>query len=435
MSTHNSIGMARILASALSMILIGSSATEAEDTIASIPEPLSLSWCLDRAREANPSLARANAMAAAAAHRIRPAGSLDDPRFTYDMSNIPTGDFDFNSTALSGHQLGLRQKLPVPGLLGKRLNAAKSGAEAVQLLAEHQQILIDAAVESAWAELAFAQRAIGITNRNIALLRQLASTAESRYRVGNGLQQDVLRAQVELTALLRERLGRDEAIANAEATLIALLDLPGESQLPMTDALQSSRDLPGLPPILERLGTNHARLRSSEKRVDEARLRIRVAELEGLPDFDIGVGYRVRTNVAGDPVNGDDFISAGVTIRLPVDRSKWRPRVAERRAMLRGAKAELRGIRANLIAQTRAAHAALVRARSEESLLATGLVPQARQSLAASRSAYEVGRIEFLSLLDSQVRLLGAELRLVRARADIRLAYAALEIASGEKLR
>ncbi len=435
MSTHNSIGMSRILASVVSMILIGSSATEAEDTIVSIPEPLSLSWCLERAREANPSLARANAMASAAAHRIRPAGSLDDPRFTYDVSNIPTGDFDFDSTPLSGHQLGLRQKLPVPGLLGKRLNAAKNGAEAVQLLAEDQQILIDAAVESAWAELAFAQRAIEITNRNIALLRQLASTAESRYRVGSGLQQDVLRAQVELTALLRERLGRDEAIAIAEATLIALLDLPGESRLPMTDALQSSRDLPGLPPLLARLGTNHARLRSSKKRVEEARLRIRVAELEGFPDFDIGVGYRVRTNVAGDPVNGDDFISAGVTIRLPVNRSKWRSRVAERRAMLRGAQAEVRDVRVKLVAQTRSAHAALVRARSEESLLATGLVPQARQSLAASRSAYEVGRIEFLSLLDSQVRLLGAELRLVRARADIRLAYAALEIASGEKLQ
>ena len=55
--------------------------------------------------------------------------------------------------------------------------------------------------------------------------------------------------------------------------------------------------------------------------------------------------------------------------------------------------------------------------------------------LEASRSAYTVGRIEFLSLLDSQVRLLGAELRLVRARADKRVAFAALESASGEKLR
>ena len=84
---------------------------------------------------------------------------------------------------------------------------------------------------------------------------------------------------------------------------------------------------------------------------------------------------------------------------------------------------------------TRQAHAELVRAASEEELLETGLVPQARQSLESSRSAYEVGRIEFLSLLDSQVRLLGAELRLARARADKRVAFASLEAAAGEKLR
>ena len=77
----------------------------------------------------------------------------------------------------------------------------------------------------------------------------------------------------------------------------------------------------------------------------------------------------------------------------------------------------------------------LAGASSEEALLHTGLVPQARQSLESSRSAYKVGRIEFLSLLDSQVRLLDAELRLVRARADKRIAFAALETASGEKLR
>jgi outer membrane protein TolC len=106
-----------------------------------------------------------------------------------------------------------------------------------------------------------------------------------------------------------------------------------------------------------------------------------------------------------------------------------------RKALLRRAEAELRGMKAHLGSQTRSAHAELVRASSEEALLETGLVPQARQSLEASRSAYKVGRIEFLALLDSQVRLLGAELRLVRARADKRRAFAALETASGEKLR
>ena len=72
-------------------------------------------------------------------------------------------------------------------------------------------MLTDRAVEIAWSELGFAQQALEINNRNTALLRQLSATAESRYRVGVGLQQDVLRAQVELTALLQEQLQREQA--------------------------------------------------------------------------------------------------------------------------------------------------------------------------------------------------------------------------------
>ena len=92
-------------------------------------------------------------------------------------------------------------------------------------------------------------------------------------------------------------------------------------------------------------------------------------------------------------------------------------------------------MRAALVARLRTAHAALVRANSDVALLQTGLVPQARQSLASSRSGYEVGRVDFLSLLDSQVRLQNSELRLVRAQADRHEAFAALEAAAGESLR
>jgi outer membrane protein TolC len=400
-----------------------------------IPELLRLSWCLERARVANPTLESAAALASAASHRVGPAGALDDPRIGYEASNLPLGDFDFRSTPLSGHQLGLRQKFPFPGLLSSRRNAARSGAEASAFLVEDQKFLIDGAVEMAWAELGFAQQALDITDRNIALLRHLSATAESRYRVGSGLQQDVLRAHVELTALLQERLRREEAIERAESRVVEILDLPGDTALPRTAMLQMSVENPPLPPLLDSLEERSAKLQAARRTIESARARVRVAELEGLPDIDVGIGYRARANVVGDPVEGDDFFSAGITLRLPINRSKWRSRVAEKKALLRRAEADYRATRAVLVSLTRRAHAELVRAASEEALLETGLVPQARQSLESSRSGYEVGRIEFLSLLDSQVRLLGSELRLVRARADKRLAFAALESAAGEKLR
>ena len=125
--------------------------------------------------------------------------------------------------------------------------------------------------------------------------------------------------------------------------------------------MMSQDAVPPLAELLAALDERSALVRAADREVEEAKLRIRVAELEGLPDVDLGLGYRVRRSVPGDPVDGDDFISAGLTLRLPVDRPKWRARVAERRSLLRRAEADLRGVRAALVAQTRHAHAELVR--------------------------------------------------------------------------
>lgn len=399
------------------------------------PEPLSLEWCLERAEDANPTLEVARTAAEAARERVYPAGALPDPRFRYELSNVPTGDLDLDSTPLSGQQLGLSQELPFPGLLGRRRDAARSAADAATQDFGDRMQRIDAEVERAWVELGFAQRALDITVENIDLLRQLAKIAEAKYQVGQGLQQDVIRAQVTLTELLDEKLLREAAIRSTEARLANLLDLPPSTRLPRTAPLQETAPLPVLPALLDRLEATSPRLRALAARIEEAEHRKQAARLEGYPDLDLGLGYRIRRNVSGDPVNGDDFFGANVTVRLPVDRRKWRSQVAERDALLRRTRAEYRQTRAALRDALRARHADLQRADLEVMLVETGLLPQARQSLDSSRSGYEVDKVDFLSLIDSQVRLLNAQLRLERATADRRSAFAALEASLGAQLR
>jgi len=411
--------------------LVGASGAEP----AAAPAPLPLAWCLERARAANPALDVARFSAEAAERRVYPAGALPDPRFRYEISNVPTGDFDLESTPLSGQQLGLSQQLPFPGLLGRRRDAARSAADAAAAELGDESQRIAAHVEQAWVELGFAQRALDITVGNIDLLRQLAKIAEARYEVGEGLQQDVIRAQVALTELLDERLRREAAIRASEARLAGLLDLAPDAPLPRTTSLRDPTPVPDLAGLLDRLETTSPRLRALAARVDEAEHLEGAARLEGYPDFDLGVGYRVRKTVPGDPVDGDDFVGANVSIRLPLDRRRWRAQVAERNALVRRSEAEYRRARSQLRDDLRSRHADLVRADREVVLVETGLLPQARQSLESSRSGYEVDKVDFLSLVDSQVRLLNAQLRLERAVADRRHAFAAVEASLGEALR
>lgn len=399
------------------------------------PDPLPLDWCVERAEAANPQIAAEAAAAEAARERVVPAGALEDPRFSYQASNVPVDDLDFTSTPLSGHQLTLAQKLPFPGLLDSREDAAGAAAAAAAAELADRRLRVAARVEQIWARLGFAQRALDITDQNIELLRQLADVAASKYRVGTGLQQDVLRAQVELTNLLDQRIVRAAAVEKRAAELAALLDLPPGTPFPRTTELAEDAPLPRLGPLFARLEETSPVLLALRAGVEEAERLARAAELEGYPDFDVGVGYRVRQRVTGDPVDGSDFLLAGVTVRLPVNRSKWRARVAEREALTRRAEARYREARASLREDVRSAFADLRSADREVALLATGLVPQARQSLESSRSGYEVDKVDFLSLIDSQVRLLDAELQLVRARTERRAAFAGLEAAAGQVLR
>jgi outer membrane protein TolC len=336
---------------------------------------------------------------------------------------------------MSGQQLGLAQKFPFPGLLGNRRRAASAAADAA-----HQQLVdrrrrVASAVERAWTELGFAQRALAITDRNLDLLRQFTKIAEAKYRVGLGLQQDVLRAHVELTVLLDERLRRVAAVHQAEAALATLLDLPASSSFPGTAELRESAPMPDLEQVLTRITETSPLLRARTASVEEAKRRYRVAELEGYPDFDLGIGYRIRQRSMNDPVAGEDFLAAGVTIRLPLNRAKWRERVAERGALLRRAKAHYRDAHAALRNAIRSRFADLERASAEVDLIERGLLPQARKSLESSQSGYQVDKVDFLSLINSQVRLLGADLRLVRAIADRRIAFAEVEAAFGEGIR
>ncbi len=420
--------------SAFFVFSAGLAAGEDQEDI-TVPDPLSLEWCLERAAQANPRIAMDSASAEAAGERIGPAGALDDPRISYEASNIPVGDFDFSSTPLSGNQLGLKQKLPFPGLLSNRRAAARAGATAAEWQLEDRRLRVAATVERAWAEFGFTQRALAITDRNIDFLRQLTRVAETKYSVGTGLQQDVLRAQVELTRLLNERLARVASISRAEAALAKLLDLPPDLELPRTEGLAEQAPLPTLSDLLSRVEAQSPLLKGLDDRIVEAERLQRVAKFEGYPDFDLGVGYRIRRNVSGDAVDGDDFVSAGVTMRLPVNRRKWQARVAERGALTRRARAEYRSVRAALYDVLRSRFASLQQADSEVDLVGAGLIPQARQSLESTRSGYEVDKVDFLSLIDSQVSLLEAELRLERAFADRRSAFAAVEAEVGEKLR
>ena len=117
--------------------------------------------------------------------RIPQAGALDDPTVRFEVSNLPLSSLDLSSTPMSGNQLTLSQKLPLPGKRNARERAATYAAQSSRALYEDRKAIVINEVKQAYFTLVFVDRAIARWfNREAATALALGRTTANR--VGRG---------------------------------------------------------------------------------------------------------------------------------------------------------------------------------------------------------------------------------------------------------
>lgn len=393
-----------------------------------------LQGLIAEALDRHPDLRAAQLQAEAMEYRVGPAGALSDPMIRLDLNNVPTSDWDFSSTPMSGRQLGVSQRLPWPGVRAARERAARAAAAGALSRAADREARVVHDVKRAWYELAFLDRAIDIAGRNEQLLADFVHIAQTKYAVGRGLQQDVLKAQVSQSGL-RERLivlraQRRQAEAGLNAALNRDLDRPvGRTpELTPTPLRHDAGALEEMAvrrrPVLAALGHD----------VDHWRAAEAVARLEGRPDFEVSVAYRQRDFTA-DPVRGSDFVSAAVAVSLPLwrDRKEYE-QASEARLRARAAEATREALALQIRLDIRQGYVAVEAHRERMRWLRTAIIPQAQQSLSAALAGYQVDKVDFLTLLDSQVSLLDFDTDVYRHLTEAEKILAQIEMAVGTRL-
>ena len=136
----------------------------------------------------NPGLASMKSRAEALAAIPSQKGSLPDPRLSLNVMNLPTDSFDFDQEPMTQLQFGLSQMLPFPGKLALRAGAAGHETTAARWEENEMRLKLARNVKTVWWNLFFTDRALEIVARNKALLRQLVDVAQTKYKVGKGLQ-------------------------------------------------------------------------------------------------------------------------------------------------------------------------------------------------------------------------------------------------------
>ncbi|HUI28210.1 MAG TPA: TolC family protein, partial [Candidatus Kryptonia bacterium] len=325
-------------------------------------------------------------------------------------------------------RIGAEQAVPFPGKLGlKQAIATKAADEAAQ---DYRRIDVDVVsrVKMAYAEYAHLDELLDLLHRNRALLDKFARTAEAKYAVGGGIQQDVLKAQVEQSLLLDRETTLDQRRQSQTAQLNALLDRApweplGAAEHPELGSLTQSLD--GL------MNAAHAHapdLLMAESRLAGSESGVALARREYLPDFVVRAEYMHKAALLPE-------WEIGLGIKVPLYfAAKQRNGVAEAAAMLSEAKSARDSIARSVDFRVKDLY---LRARASERLIAlynTTITPQARLALESATQAYEVGKVDFLTLLNSFTVMLEYEMRYHEELSNFQKAIAELEAVIGESL-
>jgi len=363
------------------------------------------------------------------------AGSLDDPRLGIGLLNLPTDTLRFDQEPMTQKQLFIAQKVPWFGKLSLR-------SQRQLILASRQQAILDAKrlelarqIATTYYELGFIGRSLEINERLTTMVSQLLKVAETRYAAGMGLQQDVLQAQVELSRLLDEKIMLDKQRRTLEDRINELLNR--ESFAPVS--LSGPLSFPDLKLEVQTLKDQSLQgnpwLRVREADVAQTEVEIQLAKKDYWPDPDFIVAYGQRDeSQAGQ--DWADFVSASVIINIPL----WQKNRQDKKlaATQKGHQAAMKSYRNLMEALPHRVDALTTEIRNTQEnyqLYADALMVQAEQWARSSLAAYEVGKVEFNTMINAQIRLLRFELQAERYLFSIYQKRADLEEVLGGPLK
>jgi cobalt-zinc-cadmium efflux system outer membrane protein len=381
----------------------------------------------------NPELKSAQERVDALEERPSQEASLDNPRLGFGLMNLPVNTFSFDQEPMTQKQVTVMQRLPFPGKLPlKRDIAGKDVDIAREQYLEKRNELIEQ-VKVTYRNLLLISKTIAVTKDNRDLLRQFVKTAETRYAVGIGIQQDVLKARVELSKMTDMLIAQQEMKDSLIARLNSLLYRPPDTEVKEIEGL----DMESLTPTpfvysvdeLDKIALeNRPALISANRMTEKSQLAVRLARKNYYPDFDVGVSY-------GQRVDRPDFVSGFVTVSIPLwHRNREDRKVAEERANVRQAEEQYNSMKNEIFFRLKDAMLKIRKYTDQIDLFKTGLIPQGRAALESAISGYSVNKVDFITLIDNQITLYNYQIDYYRALTDYENTLAAIEAMVGERL-
>jgi cobalt-zinc-cadmium efflux system outer membrane protein len=352
-------------------------------------------------------------------------GSLPDPVLNAAYHNEGFDGFTQGHSDFSFLRFGAEQEVPFPGKLSLKRAVAARAADREGALYRGTVLAVMARLRVAYDDYWLAHKSIEVVGSNRDLLEKLAAAADARYRVGEGLQQDVVRAQVELSVLAGRLIGLEQEQQSATALVNAALNRPPAAPLGVPVPMER-RPLAHTLDQLEAVAREQSpNLQAADLGVAGAERSLDLAKRQYYPDFVVRADYFNKAAVTPE-------WEVGAGIRVPLYFwQKQRAGVREAVAGAHEARAARQNASQDVLARLRNLYAQAVSADRLVSLYETAIVPQAEVSLSSASAGYQVGKVDFLTLLNSFTVLNEYQLRSFEERTKFDKVLAQLEETAG----
>ena len=389
---------------------------------------------INLALENNPELKSYKFQVDALERRIKQIGTPSDPMLMLGVANLPT-NLSFAMDMMTMKEIGIKQMLMYPGKYSLMSKMAQKDYEIAREVYELKRIEMIAEIKMLYFEIYYMTRAIEITKRSIDLLRDFVKITSTRFATGQGIQQDVLKAQVELSKMTDELIRMERKRKDLIARFNALLYRKPMDSVYVPEELKLVEFSLAYNEIERIAFENNPMVIAMRKMVEKDRFMNEFARKELIPDFEIRFSYGQRSAIEPTGVKALDMLSFSIGLNLPV--FFWRKqnlKVEETAIAIMQSEAKLLSVRNEISRMIQEALNEIEEKAKLIDLYKNGLIPQATQNLNIGLVGYQVGKIDFMTLVDNFMSLYKYQIQYEKVFSEYHGKLAEIEKLIGKRI-
>ncbi len=361
------------------------------------------------------------------------ADTWPDPRLKFGAQALPVDSFDLEQEPMTQVILGYQQMLP-RGRTTEIAAESKVAMSRLQLAKKEQRIReVLRQVRKSWLDVVLQSESIRIIQANRQLFVKMLDISQSYYASGRQQQQDVVQAELEIS-LVDDRLEQAKSdLIVAKANLAKWL---GEENL--GDAIEIDngeleiRKIPQIEVLMTRM-LEHPELMAANEMIVSQQKKLEIANEQYVPQWGFDISYGKREGNNPDGSERDDFLSAMVTLDLPIfTGGRQDKNVAAEQHQLAANRYQKTDVQRMLLKRLQEIRGRLIKLQKRNELYTEKVLPQAHQNAEVALSGYQSGVVNFFTLIKARVTELNSRLAGVRIKVDYNKAFADLQFLTGE---